>query len=241
MSVLMGQTIAATNLSMNIRSQHRPCVYCGHVKKLTADHVPPKLLLAEPYTKNLPTVPACWDCNQSFMRDDEYTRNVVARDLRAANSHDAQSKLPAIIRSLERPSAKAFAEYLARKTKRTTILAPDGKPMGEVVEVDRARVNATGARMIRALYFVETGKPLPPDAVVKVGAKASLSPHEPEALEIARVYSMFTDRRDREIGKAFSYVACFGPGLSVWVMLLYDYFFWLGTVDTRSSLNRTCL
>jgi hypothetical protein len=151
---------------MSIRNQHRPCVYCGHVKELTADHVPPKLLLAQPYPTNLLTVPACRDCNQSFMRDDEYTRNIVARDLRAANNHDAQSKLPAIVRSLERPSAKAFAEYLIRQTTDTTILAPDGKPMGEVVSVDRARVDATGARMIRALHFVEGGKPLPPNAIV---------------------------------------------------------------------------
>lgn len=195
---------------------------------------PPKLLLARPFPPNLITVPACRQCNESFQKDDEYTRIVVASDIRASKNHDAQSKLSAILRSLQRPNAKAFAEYLARQTAQTTILALDGAPMGQVVDGDRTRVNATGARIIRGLYFSEMGKPLDPNAVIKVGAKADLSAHEPDALEIARLFSVFAEHRDREIGKAFSYVAGFGPGMSVWLMLLYDYFVWLGTVDTRA-------
>jgi hypothetical protein len=46
------------------------------------------------------------------------------------------------------------------------------------------------------------------------------------------------DRRDRSIGTAFSYVAGFGPGFSVWLMLLYDFFFWLGTVDSGGLKER---
>lgn len=220
---------------MSSRNHHRPCVYCGQVKRLTADHVPPKLLLARPYPTNLLTVPACHDCNASFQRDDEYTRAVVAIDVRASNNDDVRLKLPAIMRSLQKPNAKAFADYLASRTTQSTILAPDGAPMGQIVDVDRARVGATGARIIRGLYFIEMRKPLPPNALIRVEAKAGLSPHEPDALRIARTYSMFPDRREREIGKAFSYVAGFGPAVSVWVMLLYDYFVWVGTVDASAT------
>ena len=59
------------------------CAYCGKEKNLTRDHVPPKVLLAEPYPANLLTVPACHECNRRFQRDDDYTRSMLALDLRA--------------------------------------------------------------------------------------------------------------------------------------------------------------
>ncbi len=198
------------------------------------DHVPPKLLFSPPYPPNLLTVPACHDCNAAFQKDDEYTRTVASLDFRASKQGDVRFNLPAIRRSLERPNAKAFADYLASQTTRTTVLAVDGMPMGFGVEVDQTRVNATGERIIRGLFFVETGNPLSPTARVKVGSKASVNPSDPVVLEMARIYSRCPERRDREIGKAFSYVAGFGSGFSVWLLMLYDYFAWVGTVDTRS-------
>ncbi|MEK7992249.1 MAG: hypothetical protein AAB403_00440 [Planctomycetota bacterium] len=220
---------------MSSRNKNRACVYCGQVKKLTADHVPPKSLLAQPYPTNLLTVPACGDCNASFQLDDEYTRTVVSMDVRASKNHDAQSQLPAIIRSLQRPNAKAFADYLTSQMAATRILAPDGVPMGQAIEVDRRRVHATGARIIRGLFYVEKGKPVPPGALLRVEATAGLNSSDPVVLQFARLYGQCSERRDREIGKAFSYAAGFGPGFSIWLMLLYDYFAWAGTVDMRST------
>lgn len=223
---------------MTVITQQRRCVYCGCADPLTVDHIPPKLLLFKPYPKNLLTVPACWGCNQSFMLDDEYTRNVIAIDIRAASNTDARANLPAIMRSLQRPTAGRFVEYLARQATPTAVLDSHGDPMGTMIEIDRSRVNATGARLIRGLHFVEAGTPIPKGGVVRVEAKAGISPGEPDALKIARVYRALKDRRDREIGSAFSYVACFGLDFSIWVMLLYDYFVWVGTVDTRKPASR---
>lgn len=47
------------------------CVYCGGNTE-TRDHVPSKVLLDEPYPTNLPRVPACQHCNESFSMDEEY-------------------------------------------------------------------------------------------------------------------------------------------------------------------------
>ena len=47
------------------------CVYCGR-RSSTRDHVPSKVLLDEPYPDQLPVVPACQNCNQSFSLDEEY-------------------------------------------------------------------------------------------------------------------------------------------------------------------------
>ena len=47
------------------------CSYCGE-NPGTRDHVPSKVLLDEPFSENLPVVPCCNDCNQSFSLDEEY-------------------------------------------------------------------------------------------------------------------------------------------------------------------------
>ena len=123
------------------------CIYCGADKDLTVDHVPPKLLLMRPYPQNLITVPACRKCNQSFQKDDEYTRTMLAIDVRAAKNTAAESNLPAVLRSLQKPEARAFAEYLTRQAESSVILGEDGSPMGQVFELDKARTNRTGVRL----------------------------------------------------------------------------------------------
>ncbi|MCX6640781.1 MAG: hypothetical protein NTW14_09915 [bacterium] len=47
------------------------CVYCGNLP-CTADHVPSKVFLDEPYPENLPVVQACKKCNDGFSKDESY-------------------------------------------------------------------------------------------------------------------------------------------------------------------------
>ena len=47
------------------------CIYCGG-KPETRDHVPSKILIDNPFPKNLPVVPACDKCNKGFSQDEEY-------------------------------------------------------------------------------------------------------------------------------------------------------------------------
>jgi hypothetical protein len=209
------------------------CIYCGADKDLTVDHVPPKLLLMRPYPPNLITVPACQACNQSFQKDDEYTRAMLAIDVRASKNTAAQSNLPAVLRSLQRPNAKAFAEFLTGQAESSVILGQDGSPMGQVFELDKARVNRTGERFIRAIYFHEMGAALPHNAVVRVECNMGLRPGDAEFKEICRVLSAFRERRHGYVGTAFGYLVTLEPEYSAWLMQLYDFFVWLGTVDFR--------
>lgn len=48
------------------------CAHCGTLDGLTADHVPSKTFLDEPYAEELPVVPACRECNNGFSSDEEY-------------------------------------------------------------------------------------------------------------------------------------------------------------------------
>jgi hypothetical protein len=206
------------------------CVYCGHGDGETVDHVPPKLLLARPYPKNLLTVPACRKCNASFQTNDEYTRFVVSVDLRSADQPDAKSKMPAIMRSLQKPEALSFARYLLSQMSDTTVLAPNGRPMAQAVEVDRVRLNATGERMVRGLFFIESGEPLPPSTKVRIAAKPGITHSNDGIQHFARMYAACPDHRTKEIGNAFSYAVAFYPQFSVWFLLLYGHFAWLATI-----------
>jgi hypothetical protein len=211
------------------------CIYCGTKDDLTVDHVPPKLLLARPYPLNLLTVPACRPCNQSFQKDDEYTRTMLCIDVRSAKNPNAQSNLLAVLRSLQRPDARGFAEYLARRAESSTVLGQDGLPMGQAFELDKARVNRTGERLVRAFYFAEMRTPVPRNMMVRVGCNMSLKPTDPDTQMIARTMKAFPDWRDGSVGTAFSYVGAFADVGSVWLMLLYDFFFWLGIVQPLPS------
>ena len=47
------------------------CVYCGRESD-TADHVPSKIFIDEPFPENMPVVPACKVCNLGFSLDEQY-------------------------------------------------------------------------------------------------------------------------------------------------------------------------
>lgn len=58
------------------------CIYCGDVAT-TREHIPSKTFLVEPYPDNLPTIPACFPCNNGFSFDEQY----VAYYLEILKSH----------------------------------------------------------------------------------------------------------------------------------------------------------
>ncbi len=47
------------------------CIYCGK-PATTREHTPSKTFLRKPYPNNLPTIPACFECNNSYSEDEKY-------------------------------------------------------------------------------------------------------------------------------------------------------------------------
>ncbi len=172
------------------------------------------------------------------MKDDEYTRIIVTLDVRAGRNRAGRENLLAVVRSLQRPTASAFAQYLASQSTVTTILGPDGLPMGHEIEMDIQRLNRTGAHIVRGLHYVQTGKPVPTSAAFKIACKTELTASQPDTLTIGRLLVACPERRDGAVGEAFSYVASFADRFSMWVLLLYDYFFWVCTIDDRDLSER---
>lgn len=213
-------------------SEQHLCVYCGVAPSETADHVPPKLFLSLPYPENLLTVPSCWACNKSFQADDEYTRFIAAIDYRAGKNNTARLKLQAVVRAMQRPEATRFSAHLLRQMEHTIVLGSDGNPMASQVLVDQRRVDATGARLVRGLYYVEQKTILGSPQSLRVASKAGVSERDPAIQQFARMYSGCPDRRERQVGDAFDYVVCFWPTASIWLLMLYGYFSWLATIQT---------
>jgi hypothetical protein len=127
------------------------------------------------------------------------------------------------VRSLQKPEAAAFAQYLKNHMSKTLVLGPSGSPMAEATEVDRKRVNATGTRLLKALLFVETGRRLSQTDQIRIAAGAGVTPTDPLILQFARVYQRCSEHRSQEIGKAFSYGAGLHKNFSIWIMILYDF------------------
>ncbi len=50
------------------------CIYCGKIKEITKDHVPPKNLFPKPRPSDLITVPSCVKCNKDTEKDEDYFR-----------------------------------------------------------------------------------------------------------------------------------------------------------------------
>jgi len=59
------------------KQRHGECVYCGHTKPLTDDHIPPQSLFRKPRPADLIAVPSCRQCNISASKDDEYFKTVI--------------------------------------------------------------------------------------------------------------------------------------------------------------------
>ena len=52
------------------------CIYCSG-KASTREHIPSRILLEKPFPENLPVMPACLECNNSFSMDEEYVACVL--------------------------------------------------------------------------------------------------------------------------------------------------------------------
>lgn len=52
------------------------CIFCGE-KANTREHVVPRCFLDKPYPKDLPTLPSCHVCNNSFSEDEQYLMYLI--------------------------------------------------------------------------------------------------------------------------------------------------------------------
>src|SRR5258706_567449 len=84
------------------RRKKGKCVYCGAEGKVTDDHVPPKNLFPDDFA-DLIEVPACFECNNGFAKDDEYFRTMLVFREDVREHPAAADAVQAAFRMLGRP------------------------------------------------------------------------------------------------------------------------------------------
>lgn len=207
---------------MRKHNKQQLCVYCSKSEATTADHVPPKGFFPDPLPSDLVTVPSCRSCNNSFGKDEEYARNFFA----AGWSGDETSVgykvfTTKVMRSATRGTRKML-HMIRNSISLSDMHSPAGMYLGKrpTIEIDRSRVDRVVAKICRGLYYLETGRPLPPVAVAHV----ILSPDDKVLTHgVGQQFSQLPTRGTHPEVFRYKYMTVEGdsPG-SVWVMQFYE-------------------
>lgn len=109
------------------------CAYCGGLPD-SRDHVPSKILLDEPYPKNLPIAESCTSCNQSFSASEEYVACLIESAINGTTIPNENFR-PKIATTLNaRPSiAKRIEEGKQVSSNGQLIWQPEAKHVKKVM------------------------------------------------------------------------------------------------------------
>jgi hypothetical protein len=153
---------------MNTPKAVGECAFCGHVKQITHDHIPPRNLFPKPRSANLITVPCCEECRTGWSDDDEYFR-LHAISARCAASQSAQEIVKKIEDSLEKPRKRGYRKMIRDGLCEVPIYSKGGIYLGHssALKVDDKRIRRVMRRIIRGLYYHEHGASLPSTHEVK--------------------------------------------------------------------------
>lgn len=138
------------------------CAYCGSPNNLRDDHVPPKNLFPPRPRPALITVPACADCHSVTSKDDEYFRLKVCLRDDVGHHPDARTNWQTIFRSLKRDKSAGLARQVLSDIRYMDLKTPSGLYLGKrmAYDVDMNRIRRVVERVVRGLYFAESGNPL---------------------------------------------------------------------------------
>lgn len=145
------------------------CAYCGDVKPLTKDHIPPRNIFPKPRSNDLITVPCCEECRVGWCKDDEYFRLAVTVNANVDEDPNAKKNHEVILRSLKRPEKKKFSAFVNESLGSVEVRSKAGIYLGEApaIKIDKERIDRVSERIIRGLFYKEAGIPLPEEYHVK--------------------------------------------------------------------------
>lgn len=198
------------------------CVYCVNANEETKDHVPPKSIFAKDNRDDLIRVPACFDCNNSFSKDDEWLVQLVATNAEFQEFPGLDEVKDRALRAVSRPESYLL-ESMVSSFRNVELWSSAGIYLGNVpaIEFDGDRFGSIIARIVRGLFWHETRRILPEDYVVH-SFRWEKQANDDTQNGIAQ---MFHPAPIRSIGGgAFEYHYRFTsdePNASIWVMRFY--------------------
>lgn len=220
-------------------SPSRLCVYCG-VRPATGrgDHIPPSCLFAvRPDPPIL--IPSCFECNQGQSREDEYFRLTITSRADVADHPEVPTLSGTVVRGLARPQARGFLEGFCQNIGLAELRSPGGLYLQDVgvMNVDLRRLDAVVARIVRGLFYHETGTPLAPTSVVSVSQESGLRAISEDArAQLVRLCGVLRAQPEHKVGNdVFSYWYQRVEGhaeMSVWLLGFYQKVWFLGMTQS---------
>lgn len=167
------------------------CVYCGEVRSLTDDHVPPQALWSKPRPRDLVVVPACRECNTAASRDDEYFKTMLVLKEGSSRHSEAKAVSDSVVRGLQKPRKAGFRRTVLSSLQVRPLHSKGGVYLGRVpvFDVDLGRLDHVVARLTRGLYWHHFGERLPTDCEVVAWSETGLSDVGSDALDQIRAIS----------------------------------------------------
>jgi len=138
------------------------CYLCGSKPANTKDHLFPKCLFNKPLPTNLPTLPACGECNNALFSDEEQFRVFLAAGMAYESEPGFRIWTERIRPDLKgrRPRLKPLIRSYVRVAR---IVSESGALLGHtlILEMDREIINRVLRKIAKGLYYLDTGAVLP--------------------------------------------------------------------------------
>ncbi len=240
---------AKTPVSRSKPRKTGECIYCGRVRPITEDHVPPRNLFAKPRPSNLVKVPSCYEChseNKQVAQDDEYFRLMLTLREDTATHPDVKQILPTVLRSLARPDKAGFTKSLLKSIKNVNVRSRSGLYLGRkgAFDVNLARLDNVARRITKGLFYHEKGYRLPDvyDAVAysESGLQDATDDFKQELQ--TNIFQPLMANAPQTIGnRVFSYRVAYSDtdaNASAWLFVFYERVRFLCLTLSKESMVR---
>lgn len=134
------------------------CYLCGSRNNLTKDHLFPRSLFPDPKPKNLITLDCCRKCQDNYMADEEYFRNmlIASKDVYETNGGKKIWDTK-VLRGLTR--TRGIQKQTFEKLKTVELKTQAGLFIGKqkAFLIDKERFDKVLEKFVRGLHFLHTG------------------------------------------------------------------------------------
>ena len=206
--------------------KQKKCIYayCGQDGIVTRDHIPPKNLFPSPRPSDLITVPCCFSCHEGWSDDDEYFRAMILSSELTESHPDAVKATETFLQSLRRPQHEKFLSqiwssmhyYVNVYTKSKLYLG-----VRPAIKYERDRMDRVITRIVRGLFFKETGNVFPGTPSIITAMSDQISDKMVEIIQSVKNFRPWVSAGNT----VFKYTVAFVPEdqrYSQWVMFFYN-------------------